>query len=330
MSNIELYVNGMLEGSAYAGFPLDCGTRPLFIGTTGEELWDGKLAGTVDEVAIYNRWLQAHDIHDDYVAARSRSSQFVQSVQAGAATSFAGSNVLATNENELFVAANRSLVACWSAAQNGGDSAGTNNALLDHVTLAETEAGRTFVFNGTNASMRIPASPSLNVGLGDGFTVAAWIKPESPDLQSIWEWNQNNGVRTGTKQTGPHAEIYGPRGEKTLCGGIVDPNGITYSIPTIDDTICLNRFQYVAMTYDKPSGIATLYKDGLVVAKVDLGLFTPQTSFDFFIGSRPSGFFTGMYFKGQMDEIAVYNRALTAAEIRTGYNAARPRFLRTE
>ena len=46
---LEIYVNGVLEGNAYAGFPLNCGTRPLFIGTTGE-LWDNKLEGTVDEV----------------------------------------------------------------------------------------------------------------------------------------------------------------------------------------------------------------------------------------------------------------------------------------
>ena len=326
-TNVEIYVNGVLEGSAHADFPLDCGTRPLFIGTTGE-WWVSNLQGTVDEVALYNRALTVNEIHDDYESIRSKNPKLVEPARTGSATDSARSNTSQTIENDLSVVASRSLVARWSAAENGKDSAGTNDALLEHVTFAEMEAGRTFIFNGTNASIRIPASPSLNVGLGDGFTVTAWVKPESSTLMSIWEWNQNNGIRSGTKQTGPHAEIYGVRHENALYGGVVDTDGITHGIRTTNGVIRLNRFQHVALTYDKASGIAALYRNGSVVARMNLGSFTPQTSFDFFIGNRPSGFFTGMYFQGQIDEIAMYNRALTAAEIHAGYNAVRPRFLR--
>ena len=64
---LKLYVNGVLEGSAHAGFPLNCGKRPLFIGTSGE-WWDGKLQGDVDRVAIYNRALSAGEIQSIYKA----------------------------------------------------------------------------------------------------------------------------------------------------------------------------------------------------------------------------------------------------------------------
>jgi hypothetical protein len=64
---VKLYVNGVLEGSAYAGFPLNYGTRPVFIGTTGEG-WDGKVQGTVDEVSIYNRALSSNEIAAIYNA----------------------------------------------------------------------------------------------------------------------------------------------------------------------------------------------------------------------------------------------------------------------
>ena len=73
-----------------------------------------------------------------------------------------------------------------------------------------------------------------------------------------------------------------------------------------------------------------LYRNGVVLAKLNLGVFTPQTSFDFFMGNRPSGYFADMYYQGQMDEIAIYNRALTAAEIRACYNAVRSNNLRPD
>ncbi len=58
---LKLYVNGRLEGVARADFALNYGRRPIFIGATGE-WWDGKFGGAIDEVAIYNRALSAHQI----------------------------------------------------------------------------------------------------------------------------------------------------------------------------------------------------------------------------------------------------------------------------
>ena len=65
--SLKLYVNGVQEGSANPGFPLDYGTRPVFIGTTAE-YWDGKFGGTVDEVSIYNRALSTNEIQAIYNA----------------------------------------------------------------------------------------------------------------------------------------------------------------------------------------------------------------------------------------------------------------------
>jgi hypothetical protein len=57
----KLYVNGVQEGAQPASFALDYGSRPLFIGTSGES-WNGRLAGAVDEVSIYSRALSADEI----------------------------------------------------------------------------------------------------------------------------------------------------------------------------------------------------------------------------------------------------------------------------
>jgi len=63
--DLKLYVNGVQEGRANAGFPLDVGARPLFIGTSGE-WFDGKLQGDVNGVTIYRRALSAGEIKSLY------------------------------------------------------------------------------------------------------------------------------------------------------------------------------------------------------------------------------------------------------------------------
>lgn len=60
-STVRLYVNGVLESQQFAGFSLDYGTRPVFIGST-EESWNGRLNGVVDELQIFNRALSSAEI----------------------------------------------------------------------------------------------------------------------------------------------------------------------------------------------------------------------------------------------------------------------------
>lgn len=61
-TTLRLYVNGVLEGQATPAIALDYGTRPVFLGSSGESFWDGKLNGIVDEATIYNRALSAGEV----------------------------------------------------------------------------------------------------------------------------------------------------------------------------------------------------------------------------------------------------------------------------
>jgi hypothetical protein len=67
-SAVKVYVNGILEGQALVSLTIDYGTRPLFIGTSGETVFDGKLNGIVDEASIYNRALDASEVADLHAA----------------------------------------------------------------------------------------------------------------------------------------------------------------------------------------------------------------------------------------------------------------------
>ena len=61
------------------------------------------------------------------------------------------------------------------------------------------------------------------------------------------------------------------------------------------------------------------------MAQASLGSFTPQTSYAFWMGVRPGdtvGDSTyGSYLSGKLDELSLYNRALSSNEIATIYLA---------
>jgi subtilisin-like proprotein convertase family protein len=64
-----LYVNGVAEASATAGFALDYDTTPLFIGTTGTWVpYLNMFGGKIDECSIYNRALSVGELAAIYRA----------------------------------------------------------------------------------------------------------------------------------------------------------------------------------------------------------------------------------------------------------------------
>jgi RHS repeat-associated protein len=73
---------------------------------------------------------------------------------------------------------------------------------------------------------------------------------------------------------------------------------------------------HLAITYDKASGVARIFVNGIYWVGQTVGSFTPQTT-----GTLAFGAPSNSYFKGQLDEISLYTRALSASEILSIYNA---------
>lgn len=203
------------------------------------------------------------------------------------------------------------LVARWSGEDNGNDSVGNHDAELTDITFAEGKVGRAFLLEGDSATIKIPASSSLNVGAGSGFTICAWINPSNVSKTSpILEW-VGEGVRGGTQ-----FYIYPPHGGPgTLYAMLCDTDGNAHYF-SCPGAVVPNVFQHVALTYDKESGVGTIYCNGTTVAQQSLGYFTPQTSCDFYVGKRPFIGGETWQYTGIIDEASIYNRTLSASEIR--------------
>lgn len=218
------------------------------------------------------------------------------------------------------VVAPAGLVGWWRGESNLLDSAGTNNGVaVGGLTYGPGEVGQAFSLNGSNAFVEIPASASLDVGSGPGFTIEAWVRPNDVSVQRpMVEWNSGSGFGTHFWISVGNGLGNGPG---CLFANIVDTTGAFHPLASAASLITTGAFTHVALTYDKTSGIATIYDNGAIVAQQDLGSFTPQTTYDLYLGERaPEGAPADWWF-GQLDEVSVYGRALTATEIQSIYGA---------
>jgi hypothetical protein len=217
------------------------------------------------------------------------------------------------------------LVAWWPADGSTEDLAGDNDAVLGTATtFADGEVGQAFSFNGTpDARVMVAADPTLDIGAGEGFTIELWVNPTSNAAREpLIEWNRQSGspnwgvhlwLATTNLDLNPHpGNVY---------ANIVDTTGTNHVMYSADGFVVGGEFQHVALTYDKASGVATIYRNGVSIVSANLGTFTPETSYDLFFGSRP-GPVSPVQFSGRLDEVSLYSRALSVDEIHAVYAAS--------
>jgi hypothetical protein len=162
----------------------------------------------------------------------------------------------------------------------------------------------------------IPGSANLDVGVGPGLTLEAWVNPYATSYP-IAEWNSGTGTQ------GVYLGYSVARGPNYLEANLVDDQGQSHVILSPLIPQFYNQWRHVALTYDRASGTAVLYMNGTALTHTNLGSFTPRTTGDLYLGYRPPGSYpgSGLRFNGWMDEVAVHRRALTLAEVRCVYFA---------
>ncbi len=79
------------------------------------------------------------------------------------------------------------------------------------------------------------------------------------------------------------------------------------------------QWTHLAGTFDGIEGV--LFVNGAVVAREAFG-YSPNTSRPLRIGAGATEGLAEFFFTGEVDEVAVYDRALTAAQIQSHYAAA--------
>ena len=197
------------------------------------------------------------------------------------------------------------LVSWWRAEGNALDQSGTNNGtLVGNTTYGPGRVGQAFVFDGSGDGVSVGNPASLQL---QDFTIEAWIKRANGSLAS--HGGEGAGVIFGG---GSSAYVFGLWDDGQLTLGKVGVSGIVSS-RAITDT---NSFHHVAVT--KSGSTVVFYVDGVGETGA---AYNPGFEFggSFVVGARGGDY--GASFLGSLDEVSVYNRELSVAEIQAIYNA---------
>lgn len=202
-----------------------------------------------------------------------------------------------------------SLVGWWPFDQSPDDLMSGNNAVLSgNPSYAPGKAVDGLNFDGSDDYGRVPASGALDVGVGAGLTVELWINPAAVgSSMTLVEWSDT------VSRLGLHFTL-STGGGGNLYANLIGRNGQSHSFSSPVNQVVAGVFQHVALTYDRGSGVARMYRDGSKVAEANLGVFDVETRPDMYLGTRVLGG-TPYRFVGVMDEVAIHSRALTEQEV---------------
>lgn len=229
-------------------------------------------------------------------------------------TSTTAPNSVLPQCNSLTGSLNNGLVAYYPFCGNADDlSSNGNNGVVNGASLAPDRFGKpnsAYIFDGNNDFIRIANSTSLSQSNTDGLTLSCWIKHDQ-----VWQnpkWLYMISKTDGTIQNGDGGYILragadggAPFGYvpvfKTVNGG----NQFSSTNPITD------VWEHLCLTYNNDT--ARFYRDGVLVKEYLAGSSSlkPNTR-DLILGASVSN---SNYFKGILDELGIWNRALSHDEV---------------
>jgi hypothetical protein len=245
---------------------------------------------------------------------------------AGALTPTARGNDAAAVEDVSCSPPPSGMIAWWPGDGNANDISGSglNGTPMDGVSFVPGKVGPAFQFNGVDGKVEIADSPVLRFGIGD-LTVDAWIKvgPGSNFQTFVGKEQQSFPFPSLDFRITDQGLL---QFLVTDCGtgacGFSNPGGGGSRQPVespfrVDD----NVFHHVAGV--RISSGYQLYVDGQLVATRLEPARNSDSSTPLFIGIQSISTLGHEIFpfSGIVDEVEIFNRALSASEIQAIFNA---------
>ncbi len=257
--------------------------------------------GVIDEVRVYNRVLGASEIAGLARAGAVRASASSVDLARGSSLeqglvghwTFDGKDTNWT-----------SATAGTALDRSGNGNTGTLTSMNRSTSIDGGVLGQALIFDGSSDYVDMGATPS-SLNLTGSLSVSAWIKPD-------------------TFGGGDRGRIVdsGGAGTDGFAFNVDDFNGTdalgffpgTGPLTSNNSVITLGVWQHVAVSYNGTT--ATFYVNGVSVGS-DTGSPPLSTSANFLIGDRAVN--NDRQFDGLIDDVRVYNRALTAEEVKQLY-----------
>jgi hypothetical protein len=175
-------------------------------------------------------------------------------------------------------------------------------------------SGSALSFDGTDDYVSISDKPSVRVSTAN-FTLSAWIK------------TSGDGVITDKQKSAMNYNFYGLRvmsNKAWVAASDCGTGGCGWGVSRhpVVGTSTITDNQWHSIVFTRNNTLMSLYVDGTLEASISEGPWDTDSTSDFRIGSI-SGGAPGAFFNGIIDEVVLYNRPLSAAEIKGKYLAER-------
>ena len=291
-TNTQLYVNAGLTTTYTGNVPLT--TAAGIVTDSYISRWEDANAPSssisVSNIKIYNRALSAAEIQQNYNALGSRFSG------SGVVTNGLVLNLDTANPNSYPGSGTT-----WTDLSGNG-----NTGTLTNGPTFSSANGGSLVFDGTNDFIDFTSDSNLLPTAG--LTVSAWFKTTVAD---IWLVNKTSNVST-------NGYVLISNGAGNMQFAV---NGILVTTPSV---ITTGAWINIVGTWT-PSTSLLMYQNGALVntntTSIPASITNPSITLE--IGRNVAG--TDNW-NGNLSQLSIYNRALTAAEVSQNFNATRSRY----
>ena len=193
-----------------------------------------------------------------------------------------------------------------SINNGSSDNCGIQSLSLSKTAFDCTDVNKALKFDSITNGDVVVSNNTANIPIGSSArTISAWINPS----MEHYNW--------GIIGQGKATDIFGNGNGELFAIGLQSNNRLTfwgsYADYVSPAVVPMNTWTYVAVTYNGSTGV--LYMNDAAYPFSSFGLNTPPSKF--FVGAETTtdGADYRTQYQGSIDEVKVYNRALSAAEI---------------
>ena len=298
--SLEIYKNGISIGQNTTGIPVEQyqgNNRAFRIGERGNN--DAWFDGFLDDVRIYNRALSASEVSALYNSTAGSKVSASQSVGNTNCTSGLSCGLVGywTFDGGDVV---NGVIRDMSGQGNHGNAMN----IASSTFYAKGKVGQAGKFDGVNDYIK---EGSDFIGTS-AISISAWMYPRSFGNGNLGRIVSNSRTEFFVNSTNSILSFTG--------------NGGTNIANSTNSSVVLNRWSFVTATRDSTGSITNIYINGVLSGTANQNSGAPVNGTSNVVtGIRLAS--TQYYFNGSLDDIRIYNRALSATEVRQLYNMGR-------
>lgn len=218
------------------------------------------------------------------------------------------------------------LVAEYKFSGNGNDTSGNgNNASVVSATLTTDRYSANnscYQFNGISNYIEIPDSNVLSINTTNKLSISVWLRPDVLNFshsQSGYVHWMGKGVSNQHEYVFRMYNLSDATRPNRMSAYAFNLSGGLGAGGYVQETVTTGVWIHLVAVYDYTNNQIKLYKNG-VLKDTDTfsgySIVPANGTAPFRIGTRDFG----SYFEGAIDDVRVYDRALSVSEINSLYN----------